>query len=266
MDFNLSDLQRMMLDSAQRLLADRYTLEHRRSLRDGEGFDAEAWASFAEMGWLALATPEALGGLGGSMEDVAVLMTALGGKLVTEPVVSSAVLAAHILSAADTAQHDLLASIGGGERRVALAHDEPGERYACSARRSTTLSASGDGFRLAGQKMLVLDAASATHFIVSASIDGQQGFVLALVDANASGVSANGYMLVDGSRAADVHFDLDIAADAILVTAGRGVTVLGSARSRPGRAAGAGSRLDGGLPADLFRLPEGAPAIRPADR
>lgn len=233
MDFNLSDLQRMMLDSAQRLLADRYTLEHRRTLRDSaDGFDAEGWTSFAEMGWLALAIPEEQGGLGGSLEDIAVLMTALGGKLVIEPVVSTAVLAPHILCAADTVPDELLASIGGGESRVALAHDEPNERYAYGTKRGTTLTPSGDGYRLVGQKVLVLDAGSATQLIVSASIDGKDGFALVLVDAKAAGVNPKSYMVVDGSRAADIHFDVSVAADAVLIPPERGIAVLGEALDR----------------------------------
>lgn len=233
MDFNFSDLQRMMLDSAQRLIGDHFTLEHRRALRDKhDGFDAEAWGSFAEMGWLALAITEEQGGLGGSLEDVAVLMTVFGSKLVIEPYVSSAILATHILGNADSSQEDLLAAVGGGESRIALAHSEPDERYAFDSPRRVVLSPRGDGFHLAGQKMLVVDAQSADQLIISASIEGKPGIALVRVDIGAEGVSANHYMLVDGSRAADISFDVEVAADAILVGPERGAEVLAEALDR----------------------------------
>ena len=67
MDFNLSDLQRMLLDSAERFIGDHYSLEHRRALRDtADGIDHSAWQTFAELGWLAILVPEELGGLGGA--------------------------------------------------------------------------------------------------------------------------------------------------------------------------------------------------------
>ena len=59
MDFNLSDLQRMLLDSAERLIADRYSLEHRRGLRQTDApLDADPWANFAQLGSLGIAVPQ----------------------------------------------------------------------------------------------------------------------------------------------------------------------------------------------------------------
>lgn len=225
MDFNLSDMQRMLLDSAERLVGDRYSLEHRRALRDRhDGFDAGAWASFAELGWLALAVPEEKGGLGGSFDDVAVLMTAVGGRLVVDPLVSNAVIAPAILS--DAPDAGLLAEIAAGERRVALAHDEPGERYGRGPR-LTRLSRRGNGFALTGQKMLVLDAGPADTLIVTASIEGEDGTVLVRVDKNAANVTAEAYPLIDGTVAADIRFGaVDVTADAILVQAEHGQVVL----------------------------------------
>lgn len=231
MDFNLSEMQRMLLDSAERLVSDRYSLEHRRALRDHhDGFDAGAWASFAELGWLALAVPEEKDGLGGSIEDVAVLMIAIGGGLVVDPLVSNAVIAPAILS--DGHDTNLLAEIAAGERRVALAHDEPGERYGRGPR-ITRLVRRGNGFALTGQKMLVLDAGSADTLIVTASIEGEDGTALVRVDKNADRVATEAYPLIDGTVAADIRLDeVDVTADAILVPAEHGQAVLDAALDR----------------------------------
>lgn len=231
MDFNLSDMQRMLLDSAEGLIGDRYTLEHRRHLRDtADGFDAQAWASFAELGWLALAIPEDKGGLGGGIDDVAVLMTAIGARAVVDPLVSNAVLAPAILSHGTDAA--VLEAIAAGQSRVGLAHDEPGERYG-RGRRATTLVPEGNGYALSGQKMLVLDAGSADRLIVSAAVEGEDGTALLLVNANAPGVSIEHYPLIDGSRGADIRFDsVAIAPDAFIVPAAQGIAVLEEAIDR----------------------------------
>lgn len=205
MDFNRSDLQRMLLDSAERFISGHYTLEHRRALRDGEGFDAEAWETFADLGWLAILVPEKLGGLGGSIADAATLAEVLGSRCVTEPFTSSAVIAPTILCGSDNLPEDLLSEIVGGAARIALAHDEPGERYGGSRERATRLEAAGNGFTLTGQKMMVLDATSATHLIVSAQ--GPNGPALVLVGADACLIETVDYRLYDGTRVADIRFD-----------------------------------------------------------
>lgn len=218
MDFNLSDLQRMMLDSAQRFIGDHYTLEHRRSLRaTPDGLDAAAWQTFAELGWLSIMVPEALGGLGGSLTDAAVLASALGASCVTEPFVSTAIIGAGLLSDDAGTRADLLEAIVAGEARIALVHDEPGERYAFAAPRCTRLAGEGDGLMLDGQKMLAIDAPSATHLIVTAQ--GSDGMILVLVPAEDGRITRQDYALHDGSRAADIRFDgVTLPTDAILAS------------------------------------------------
>ena len=204
MDFNLSDLQRMLLDSAARFIGDHSTLEHRRSLRQGaDGLDARAWATFAELGWLALLAPEDLGGLGGSMADAAVLACALGGRCVTEPFASSAVLGMTLLAGAASPDADLIAAVTSGTARLALAHEEPGPGI--TGRRETTLASGPQGLVLNGRKTMVLDAPCATHIIVTAQ--GQNGLALILVGREVAMATCETYPLIDGSRAADLHFD-----------------------------------------------------------
>lgn len=232
MDFNLSDLQRMLLDSAERFIGEHYSLEHRRGLRQvPDGLDAAAWSTFAELGWLGLAVPEEFGGLGGSMADVAVLCTALGGRCVTEPFVSSAVIAPFLIAGAGQPDAGLLEGIIAGGARVALCHDEPDERYAFDRPRKTSLGPAAGGFALSGQKVLAVDAPSATHLIVTAQ--APDGLALALVDAAAAGVTADPYRLYDGARASDIRFDgVALQAGAVIATGERAKALLANALDR----------------------------------
>ena len=54
MDFAKSDIQTMLLDSAERLLAEQAHVEYwREQFHSATGFDEARWAQFAELGWLA---------------------------------------------------------------------------------------------------------------------------------------------------------------------------------------------------------------------
>jgi alkylation response protein AidB-like acyl-CoA dehydrogenase len=236
MNFDYTDVQQMLLESAERLMAATGTVEHWRTLRSlPDGLDPGGWAQFAELGWLALPIPEDCGGLGGSMEDVALLMTALGKGLAVEPYVSTAVLGAHIVanSAASDMRTALLEAIAGGTVRLALAHNELADRFDVASPRATVAQSSGDAYVLTGTKMLALDAPSAGKLIVSATLDGASGTALFLVDRSAPGVAVAGYALIDGSWAADIEFDkVELAKDALIAEGVGGTALLASAIDR----------------------------------
>lgn len=235
MDFNYSDMQRMLLDSAGKLIADHYSLEDVRRQREyADGLNKENWARFAELGWLALPLPEDAGGLGGSFEDVVVLSAMLGRGLSVEPYVSSVVVGAHILAALPDLdmRTALLEQIAAGEVRIALAHGEPGERYGDRGARASVATADGKGFSLKGRKILSLDAPSATHLIVSASTDnGNLG--LFLVRNGAPGLNSENYALVDGAAAADLFLNgVSVEGNALLAEGASAERLLAEVQDR----------------------------------
>lgn len=236
MDFDLSDTQRMLQESAARVMAARSTVEHWRARRGfTDGLDEQAWALFAELGWLALLVPEDAGGLGGSMEDAAVLMMALGGGLAIEPYVSTAVLCAHLVDASATGarRSETFGAIAAGELRLALAHAEVRDRYETGTPRSTTARATPGGYALEGAKTLSLDAPSAHRLIVSATLRDSDSFALFTVDRQAPGVRLAGYSLVDGSHAADIDFaEVAVPSEALIIQGSNATALLEEATDR----------------------------------
>ena len=236
MDFAKSDIQTMLLDSAERLLAETSGVEYWREQRHNPlGFDESRWAQFAELGWLCLPVPEAAGGLDGTIEDVALLNIALGKALATEPYVSTVVLAVHVLrqSADEDQANALLGEIAGGALRVALAHREDRVEELALSAPGTVARREGDGFVLDGAKLMAVDAPSAGKLIVSARIEGEDGLALFLVDADAAGIAAESYPLIDGARAADLTFaGVKLPGSALLVGANSGASVLAEAIDR----------------------------------
>jgi alkylation response protein AidB-like acyl-CoA dehydrogenase len=235
MDFNLTDDQQMLRDSARRFVRERYGIEQRRAASKTEsGSSSQHWRDIADLGWLALPLPEDVGGLGCSFIEIAILLEELGRGLVSEPYVSSAVLSSHILDVSDnpSARAEALTAMAEGRRRVAFAHRESGHRYE-SIPVSVRARRHGEHFLINGVKTLVLDGPSADQLIVSAQLEGDVGFALFVLDRESAGVRLDPYRLVDDSRAADIEFaNVRVPHSALLVGAARSEQVVDQALDR----------------------------------
>ncbi|MGH8516867.1 MAG: acyl-CoA dehydrogenase family protein, partial [Panacagrimonas sp.] len=172
------------------------------------------WKQFAELGWLALAVPEAAGGLGGSTLDVALVAEALGAGLVVEPFLTGAFLPTAVLSAcADPAKHaDLLGQVASGDAQLAVAYTERTGRFD-PAHVHTNGERIGDGVVLNGEKQCVFNAPNASHLIVSAHVG--KSVELFLVPRETAGLSLRSYPVLGGGVAADVKLHgVKLGADA----------------------------------------------------
>ncbi|MFH1870572.1 MAG: acyl-CoA dehydrogenase family protein [Pseudomonadota bacterium] len=227
MDFNYTEEQLALQDTLRRFIAKDYAFEHRRALaKSADGFDRAAWKTFADFGILALPFHEDFGGLNGNAVDSMLVMEMLGRGLALEPYVPTVVLCGGLIRDTGSAaqKEALLPAIAGGELMLALAHYEPGGRYALD-RVATTATAKGEGWQLDGAKAVVLGAPSADKLIVSAR-DGT-GMSLFLVDAKAPGVSLRAYPTQDGARAADIKFTgVQVGADALIGPTGGALAIV----------------------------------------
>ena len=98
MDFDLSEDQRLLKDSVDRLVADQYQFEQRKKyLREPAGYSAAMWDQITEMGLLGLPFEETLGGFGGGAVETAIVMDAFGRGLVLEPYFATVILGGGLL-------------------------------------------------------------------------------------------------------------------------------------------------------------------------
>jgi pimeloyl-CoA dehydrogenase small subunit len=233
MDFQLSEEQRLLRESVERLFADRYEFESRkRFAQEPGGFSAELWHQYAELGLLALPFAESDGGVGGGSVETMIVMEALGRALALEPYLATVVLGGGFLRLGANAatRAALVPSVANGALKLAFAHSERQARYDL-ADVLTTAREDGAGFVLNGAKSLVLNGDVADKLVVSARLSGAQrdhdGIALFLVDAGAAGVARRGYPTVDGLRAAEVTLsNVPVPADAAIGEAGRGFTLI----------------------------------------
>ncbi len=147
MDFELSDEQRQLADSLERLLAQQYGLDQRKAIIAAGG-SAAIWAKIAELGILSLPVSETGGGFGGGAVDLLRPMALLGHALVIEPVIPHLTAArlldraaAALPAAAASSWHERLQQSVHGNLRLAWARSTGAAAPACSAQ------ADGDGWR-----------------------------------------------------------------------------------------------------------------------
>ena len=234
MDFNLSDEQQMLREAAGRYVREQYGFEARRKLVAAGGWSPQHWARYAEMGWLSLAIPEALGGLGCGFVETALVAEELGRCIALEPFVGCAVLAARLIERGDAvafaAQREArLAGIADGSAITLLAHSEPDSRFELHSVK-TEVRESGAGWVIDGTKTMVPGAPSAAHYIVSARLDGQ-GVALFLVPREA--VTLHDYALIDGTRAGDLELrGVALGKEAMLAGPGTALSLLEEAMDR----------------------------------
>lgn len=233
MNFDLSDEQRLLRDSVDRLIAERYGFEQRRQYaRAPQGWSRELWTAYAELGLLGLPFVEADGGFGGTPVETMILFEAFGRGLILEPYFATVILGGGALRcAASAAQRAaLIPRIVDGSLLLALAHGERQARYDLS-NVETQARRDGDGWLLNGAKSVVWHGDCADKLIVSARVAGaardRDGIALFIVDAAADGVERAGYRTQDGRRAADIRLcDVRVDADAVLGEPGQGLAII----------------------------------------
>jgi len=225
MQLVLSEDQELIAQTAADFVAEKSPVSRMRALRDAadpEGFSRELWKEMAELGWVGIPFPESLGGAGMGMADLAIVLEALGRKLAPEPFLSSVLLAgqALLLGGDEAQQKEWLTPMIQGSRLLALAQQEAKSRYDLF-RIDTRAERSGEGWRISGRKIQVLDGHVADAFVVSARSSGTDGEAdgvsLFLVPADTRGVRCERQTRLDSRNAALVHFDrVEIPAGALV--------------------------------------------------
>ncbi|MBB3603558.1 alkylation response protein AidB-like acyl-CoA dehydrogenase [Mycolicibacterium sp. BK556] len=199
MNFDLTDEQELLRDTAREVFSRTYDIETRNKTVDSElGWSRDVWRQLAEIGILGLGfEPEESGQI-----EIMVVMTELGRRLAPEPVATAALIPGGLIAELGSAeQRAILDDVAGGEKLLALAHAEKGLRGLDEL--STRATKDGDGWTITGRKNPVLAGGSADVLVVTAGLpDGGVGAFL--VDAAAT--TRRAYRTFDGHRGAEIDF------------------------------------------------------------
>ena len=246
MDFSFSSEQALLQESIERFLQNDYSFSARQEIVKGDlGYDSDKWATFAELGWLAVPFAEEEGGFGGGPIDSILMCEQFGKGLVVEPFLATVVMAGGAIrvggSKAQRARH--VPAIADGTLQAALAFAEPQGRYNL-ADLTTTASRTATGFALNGHKAVVLNGPAADVLVVSARTSGEQrdaeGVSLFLVPADSAGLGRRDYPTVDAFRASEIVLNnVEVGEDALLGELDKGLPILEQAIDEATLAVGA---------------------------
>jgi alkylation response protein AidB-like acyl-CoA dehydrogenase len=167
-NFAFTEEQEELRATARAFLADHSSPAQVRAVMETElGHDPSVWKRVgAELGWTAVAIPEAYGGLGLSWVEVAALSELMGETLFCAPYLATIGLAASAIQAAgDEAQKARLLGSLAGEGAVAA--------LASSAQPSCRRD--GDGYVLDGVERQVVDGHCADLLVIAARTPGSEG-------------------------------------------------------------------------------------------
>jgi alkylation response protein AidB-like acyl-CoA dehydrogenase len=214
----LNEEQQMLADLAERIFADKASVDTLRAIRGGShgnDYDQDLWQAMVESGLTGLLVPEDRGGMEFGLVSAGLVAREVGRRLALTPFLSTAVLGAIAIGRGgnDDQKSRWLGPIASGELIVALALDESAKHR--PERVATQATTAGDCYTVTGQKTLVLDAANAGVFIVSAMLDGTPR--LFAVEIGAGTVDVEPVVSLDTRSMADVRFD---AAQAELLDGG----------------------------------------------
>jgi alkylation response protein AidB-like acyl-CoA dehydrogenase len=206
MRFSFSDEQQEFRSVLRRFLEDRSpTTEVRRLMGTDEGCDAAVWQGLSrDLGLTGIHIPEAYGGQGFGISELAIAVEEMGRALLCAPYFASTVLAATAILKAgtDKQKQALLPGIAAGQTIAAFAFTEENGQWDAGGV-ATTATQVGDKYRLDGVKSFVLDGRSANLIVVLAHRPGTKatdGLSLFVASGDAAGLQRQRLETADQTR------------------------------------------------------------------
>ena len=233
MDFQLTEEQQMLQDTAARLVRDTYGFEQREQFGKREqGFSAEFWQQLGDLGLCSVPFAEEFGGFGGSGVDTMLVMTELGRGLCLEPYLHSVIFAGGLIAqlGSDAQKQELLPQVASAALQLAVAVDEVQSHYQLQDVQTHAEAVQG-GWKLNGRKSVVIGGQSAGLILVSARVAGaardEQGISVFLVDPQTSGVRRRTFPTMDGRMACELYLeDVLVSSAALLGDPGQALPAL----------------------------------------
>lgn len=200
MELSLTEEQTMIRDAAEGFLAQASDPAAVRAAMESErGYDETIWKQIAtELGWTALAVPEAYDGLGLGPLELALVMEKMGEHLLCSPFFPTVCLAANVLN--ETAEHAarqrFLPGIAAGELTASLPLPDNPDWTADGV----TANRSGESWRLSGGCPQVPNGDSVDRLFVFAHVEGESRPALFTLPAEAAGLSVKALKTWDATR------------------------------------------------------------------
>jgi len=207
----LTEEQQFLKDTAQSFSRDKTPTNHFRQLRDDNNtkcWDDSIWQEMVQLGWSGILVPEDFGGSDFGVAGISVIMQELGKTLTPSPLLATAVLGVSTIKllGSDEQKNMYLPKIVSGEITAALAIDEGSHHSPFNIEASAKLE--GDNWVLNGQKVFVIDGASADIILIVARTAGKagesNGLSVFVADKNSAGLEISRISTADCRNYANI--------------------------------------------------------------
>jgi alkylation response protein AidB-like acyl-CoA dehydrogenase len=202
MNFGFTEEQQILRSEVRKFLDANGSLEEVRRLAESpEGCSPKLWEEMAQLGWLGLLVPEALGGAGLGWVDLVVLLEECGRTLFPSPLLASTLAVLAIRENGTPEQQERwLPGIADGTRLFSVALLEGSDSLGPEGVQIRGDRESGE-LVLCGEKLFVPDAIAAAHFVVSFRHgDRPDDVSLAVIDRGAEGLAVDDTPTIDTTK------------------------------------------------------------------
>ena len=218
MDFTYTDDQQAIAELTYRILSEQLPPDRLRELEQTDGWFADdVWLALAKADLLGIALPEADGGGGYGIAEACLIAQQIGRTVAPLPFLSTIVASALPLArfGSDEQRQRFLPSVIDGSATLAMALYEPSD-VAVPTVPSTRATPDGSGWRLDGEKSLVVGADRVAAILVPART-GEATSAVFLVEPGAVGMSLQRETAVTGEPQWTVQLDgVTVGGDALL--------------------------------------------------
>lgn len=199
MDFERTEEQQMIVDTAQRV-GEKFGLEYWRKIDQEKTYPEELWQEVCRAGLCSIAIPEADGGAGLGMLEVAMAVETLcaagGGSTLSQLFMVNPIFGGITLSKFGTPeQKSLLPGLMDGSATFCMALTEP-DAGSNALEITTYAGADGDGWLMNGQKIWITSVPQSTKMLVVARTKRineverkTDGITLFIIDSDRAGIT-----------------------------------------------------------------------------
>ncbi|MDY6881537.1 MAG: acyl-CoA dehydrogenase family protein [Desulfatiglans sp.] len=230
MDFDLTDLQTLLLSSAGKFLENEVRGVVREVEKSEEGHSFDVWKKMAELGWLGVVFPQEYGGIDGDFTDLAVLVEEMGKVLFPGPYIPTLISGLAILEYGSKAQKEqFLSDLIKGHLVFSPAIIGPDLSMGTPEMEEAIIREEAR-FVVSGTRLFAPFAHVADWLLYSAHMD--EGPALMLIDTRAPGVRVTALDSIGVNKPCEVVLkDVTVPRNRILGHMGQGRDIIGKLES-----------------------------------
>ncbi|MDY6969712.1 MAG: acyl-CoA dehydrogenase family protein [Spirochaetota bacterium] len=186
MDFDFSEAQNIMLNSAKNFLEKEAWGVARDAEKTDKGYSEELWKKMAELGWFGVVLPEEYGGISGTFVDLVLLLEEIGKAIAPGPVIAAILCGLSILEfGSESQKEEFLPKIIDGSLILSHALIEPDTKLGENKIDEQVIRNNGD-FKISGTRLLVPFSHIADWILYYTVTD--KGNIMFMIDASTPGI------------------------------------------------------------------------------